>query len=90
MQTYQITMLRKLGMNRFSDEEPVGQVEADLLGPAKRFASEYINNWLIDRKLAVRTRGDWAKDVKRSGFSREIVVTENGQMAIMVFVLREA
>ena len=87
---YRITFIRKVGLNQYSDEESVGVIEADLLGAAKRLASEYINNWLIDRKITVRTRTDWAKDVRRGGLSRENVVTENGQMAKLIFILREA
>lgn len=86
---YQITVIRKLGVNEYSEEETVGTVEAEMIGPAKRLASEYINNWLIDRKIAVRTRTDWARDVRRNGLSRETVVTENGAMVKMIFVLRE-
>ena len=89
MQNYQISVIRKLGINQFSEEEPVGTIEAEMIGPARRTASEYINNWLIDRKIAVRTRTDWTKDVKRGGFSRETVVTENGAMVKMIFILRE-
>ena len=89
MQKYDITVIRKTGLNQFTTEETVGTVEADLLGNAKRLASEYIANWLIDRKITVRTRAEWVKDVKRGGFSRETLVTENDSPVKMIFVLRE-
>jgi hypothetical protein len=89
MNQYTITVIRKLGVNEFSDEEAVGSFDAEMIGPAKRAASEYIQNWLIDRKIQVRTRNDWVRDVKRGGLSRELLVTENGAMVKMIFVLRE-
>ena len=89
MHSYTITVIRKLGMNEFSAEEAVGTFEAEMIGPAKRYASEYIQNWMIDRKITVRTRNDWVKDIKRGGLSREILVTENGAMVKMIFILRE-
>lgn len=89
MHNYTITVVRKLGLNEFSAEETVGTFDAEMIGPAKRTASEYIQNWLIDRKIQVRTRNDWVKDIKRGGFSRELLVTENGAMVKMIFVLRE-
>ncbi len=89
MQAYDISVIRKTGVNQFSEEEAVGTVEADLLGNAKRLASEYIANWLIDRKITVRTRADWVKDVKRGGMTRETLVTENGSPLKMIFILRQ-
>ena len=89
MQAYDISVIRKTGVNQFSEEEAVGTVEADLLGNAKRLASEYIANWLIDRKITVRTRADWVKDVKRGGMTRETLVMENGSPLKMIFILRQ-
>ena len=89
MQNYTIPVIRKTGVNAFTEEETVGTFDAEMLGPAKRTASEYIQNWLIDRKITVRTRGDWERDARRVGTSREIMVTENGAMVKMIFILRE-
>ncbi len=86
---YEIGVVRKLGVNQFSEEESVGTVEADLLGPAKRLASEYIHFWLLDRKIAVRNQKDWAKDVRRGCQSREIMATENGKLVILIFLLHD-
>ncbi len=89
MQTYAITYVKKLDINKFTDEMPVGEIEADLLGTAKRTASEYLNNWLIDKKLKVRNKTEWVKDIKRGGQTREYMVSEGDTPAKLIFILRE-
>jgi len=89
MQAYEITVIRKTGINQYTDEEQVGRIEADLLGNAKRLASEYIMNWQTDRKITIRTRAEWVRDAKRGGFVREMLVTENGSPVKMIYILRE-
>ena len=71
MQKYVITYVKKLDINLYSDEMPVGEIEAELLGMAKRTASEYLNQWLIDKKLKIRSKTEWVKDMKRGGQVRE-------------------
>ena len=89
MQTYAITYIKKLDINKYTDEMPVGTIEADLLGAAKRTASEYLNQWFIDKKIQIRNKGEWTKDVKRAGLVREFLVTEQGTAAKLIFILRE-
>lgn len=90
MQSYQITYVKKLGINQFSEEMPVGTIEADLLGVAKRTASEYVSNWLIDHHLKIRNKTEWVKDAKRGGMTREFMVSEGDAPAKLIFILREA
>ena len=90
MQNYTITYMKKLDINRFTEEMPVGEIEADLLGTAKRNASEYVNNWLIDKKLKIRNKTEWTKDIKRGGLVREFMVSEGDTPAKLIFILREA
>ncbi|MBR3679128.1 MAG: hypothetical protein IKL87_02870 [Oscillospiraceae bacterium] len=90
MQKYVITYVKKLDINLYSDEMPVGEIEAELLGMAKRTASEYLNQWLIDKKLKIRSKTEWVKDMKRGGQVREFMVSENEKPAKLLFILREA
>lgn len=88
MQIYTITYVKKLGVNQFSEEMPVGQIDAALLGEAKRDASEYIHHWLIDQQCKVRTKEEWVKDAKRDALTREYFVSEGALPATLIFILR--
>ncbi len=90
MQKYTITYIKKLDVNKFSDEKAVATVEAEMLGPAKRNASEAVNNWLLDNNVKIRNKGEWTKDVKRGGFVREYLVTMDDTACKLIFILREA
>ncbi len=87
---YAITYIKKLDVNKFTDEMPVGEIEADLLGVAKRTANEYLNQWFVDKKLKVCNKGEWVKDVKRNGQVRDFMVTDGDKPSKLIFILREA
>lgn len=88
MQNYIITYVKKQDSNSYTEEMPVGIVEASLLGEAKRDASEYIHHWLIDNMCKVRTKEEWVKDMKRGALTRKYFVTEGALPATLIFILR--
>lgn len=90
MQKYVMTYIRKLDINQFTDEMPVGDFEAEMLGMAKRTANEYLNQWFIDKKLKVCSMGEWTKDAKRGGQVRDYTVTDGDKPSKLIFILREA
>lgn len=88
MQIYTITYKKKLGVNRYSEEIPVGQIDAALLGEAKRDASEYIHHWLQDNMCKVRTKEEWELDRETDTLTREYFVSEGALPATYIFIVR--
>ncbi len=89
MADYEISAVKKLDVNRFSEETVVADFEAEMLGPAKRIAAEKIGEALRGRDIRVRNFGDWVKDQKRGGLTREYMVSEADKPAKYIFILRE-
>ena len=90
MQKYVMTYIQKLDINLYSEEMPVGDFEAEMLGAAKRTANEYLNQWFTDKKLKVCSKGEWTKDGKRGGQVRDFMVTDGDKPSKLIFILREA